>query len=260
MNPATNLLTLQISRSLQNCHRCFGCAHFDNVRLRAAVKNCNININGTPIRVYLPISNLPYWRVASKWASKNIWKYHLFCCRWYITNEQHNIHTMLSNMVYLSSSNTKSIIVLLVKQRHRLIARWQIPCTVCSSCSHPNITESNAKGLDCRADFQMAICMCTRFMFTLNAYLVSGSVLSAGAFGTFFYQPSQPDYSSYLRHFRLLLLLNVLASSIISPMCSDNRPNLCNCTPLLKTLITVLFPMSKHWTTVSKPDWESMSG
>ena len=83
--------------------------HYTQPRLPCII---NSKINGTPNGVYLPISKLHsilpvtnllahnnrivnyyIWAsinslrlklsVASKWASKHLWGYHLFCCWWY---------------------------------------------------------------------------------------------------------------------------------------------------------------------------------
>ena len=63
----------------------------------------NSKVNGTPKSVYLHI--ITYGcvimteqvnslrlkeSVASKWASKNLWEYHLFCCWWYILSILHS--------------------------------------------------------------------------------------------------------------------------------------------------------------------------
>ena len=44
----------------------------------------NSKINGTPKGVYLPLSKLhsilSVANVGSKWTSKPLWRYHLFCC------------------------------------------------------------------------------------------------------------------------------------------------------------------------------------
>ena len=166
------------------------------------------------------------WQCASPWQPQNIVHGKLYSI-YILQTCEHGVSVEQPHLIISSTPGGATLTSGCKVTRHVPIRTWQDP-----------MLEVLIAGLISKWQS-----VCARFTFSSNTSLVGGSDLSSGAFATFF-QPILRDQT--------------VASSMIAPISSDNTPNLYCCTPLLSSLMMVLFPMSKHRAIVSQP--KSLNG